>query len=123
MLDLKMSDEELKTILQQLLFEGIIEEKGNGWFLTEKGTKKWREEESTFLTTEELIMGQWSYSCIHLATSPFLEAIPMEREEGWTGDMLCEWCAERDIHELLDAHLIVIFTDDDLEKSESDFAG
>jgi len=117
-----MTEEEVKFITRQLLKDGIIEEKEKGYTLTEKGWEKWREER-TFNATEEVINGPWSYSCVHLATNPFLKAVPMKRDEGWTGDMLCEWCVKRDIHDLLDANLIVIFTDADLEGSESFIAG
>ena len=115
-----MTEEEVKTITRQLLKDGMIEENEvdgrKGYTVTEKGRKKRMEEmDDNYLTAEKLEQIDWSYSCTLLVINPFLKAVPMEREEGWTGDMLCEWCAKRDIHELLDANLIVIFTQNDLD--------
>ena len=122
-----MTEEEVKLITRQLLKDGMIEESDvdgrKGYTVTEKGRKKRMEEkDDNYYTVEELLAIEWSYCCTHLVTSPFLKAIPMERNEGWTGDMLCEWCAKRDIHELLDGNLIVIYTPDDLDE-ESFIAG
>ena len=121
-----MTEEEVKLITRQLLKDGMIEENEvdgrKGYTITEKGRKKRMEEDDDYLTVEKLMQIDWSYACVHLVSTPFLKAIPMERAEGWTGDILCEWCAKRDIHELLEGNQIVIFTKDDLEE-ESFIAG
>ena len=123
-----MTEDEVKIITRQQVKDGMIEESDvdgrKGYTITEKGRKKRMEEEDdTYLTADKLLQIEWSYACVHLVSTPFLKAIPMERAEGWTGDILCEWCAKRDIHELLHGNLIVIFTPDDLEESESFLAG
>ena len=123
-----MTEDEVRIITRQLLKDGMIEQTevdGRiGYVVTERGRKKRMEEiNENYFTVEELQTIEWSYSCIHLVTSPFLNAIPMERAEGWTGDILCEWCSKRDINELLDANLIVIFAEDDSDDDEGFIAG
>ena len=111
-----MTEEEVRIITRQLLKEGMIEENENGYTITSKGRNKLNDEkEAPFLTAEDILTGEWSYCCVHLAMSPFLKAVRMEGDDGWTGDMLCEWCAQQDFYGLLEANLIAFFKHDDLD--------